>query len=408
MRFREVALALAVWFLCLPAAGAPGTRNVVEVTVAGESGDLEFEERLSSWFDTARFQVTVRPSTRITRGQILSPAAPDVLFVWVIVHPRSVHLYFSRAALGGSQPVYLTRRLSLSSGFDEVAAERTAQVVHLSSLALLEGQDRTPPAEILRHLEAEAPGTLAAGADSGEGSLTRTEATASLLDAHADGPLAASALAPAPPAIRHVVSPAAAGRGGAMPVDHAPRGGHSKGGRARPLPLVHAGVGYGLGHRYDEGFAHGPRVSLELDWALALRPRLSAQTFMPARSELDRVSLEVYGAGFSVAASVGAEMTRGFYLHVFGGPGFHLIRYRAYRSADFPILSTEQSHVEARPVLELGVGAVVGTRYPRVALVAQLAAALTRTRYAVMIGDERVDVARGPDLVPMTGVEVRF
>jgi hypothetical protein len=135
---------------------------------------------------------------------------------------------------------------------------------------------------------------------------------------------------------------------------------------------------------------------------------LLLQSIMPVENDLGAVRMRIAGATLSATASVGAALRPAFYGQVFAGPGLHLIGYRPMQSAGLPTLQPGPGQIEGRPVAVIGLGGVAGRRYPRLALVCELAIALTRTRYTITVGDDPVNVARGPDLMPTLGAEIWF
>jgi hypothetical protein len=283
-------------------------------------------------------------------------------------------LYFARRATEAGDAVYLVRTLTLDHGLDEIGAERVAQVVHLYSVALLEGQQTATRAEVEAHLDA-AP------------MLSATS------DAPGEQPPAPVAAPPSPPA------PTPSPRQATPDPDAGAR---------RSVLTIHGGVGYGVAHRFDEGVHHGPRATLQAGATIPVRARLAVQGLLPVHRDLDVVGLGLYGASGSLSAELEAPVTSGATLQGFVGLGLDWIRYEARRASELPALVTEEAQTEARPIAVLGASTVLGAGAPKVALVATVAVALDDTRYDVTVGDATRVVARGPRVSPTLGAELWF
>jgi hypothetical protein len=128
------------------------TRATVEVVLVGEVGrDPAFSRRVTSWFEPEQFRVTVRKVARLDASSILSPQRERAVHAWVLLHdPNHVRLYFACASGTQEEPAYLLRDLELESGLDEMGVENIAQVLHLSAVALLDGQAATRRDEVER------------------------------------------------------------------------------------------------------------------------------------------------------------------------------------------------------------------------------------------------------------------
>ena len=340
----------------------------VEVTLVGAVGKLPaFPARVTSWFDSNRFKVSVHTATRLDASSILSPKPQRGVYAWVLLR-SSTHgrLYFASASGPDRQTTYLVRDLDLEQGLDEMGAERVAQVLHLSTVALLEGQAATRREDVVRVLREEPEAQDAAEED-------------------------ASSTPPGP-------HPAPATK----TVPHA----NGKPSRGSTIDAELA-VGYGVSLRQDEGVWHGPRVGfgarMDNGWGL----QALGQGALPSTHELEVVELEFCGGSLRLAGTYRHTLVRSVALEWFTGPGLEIVHYRVRRSLD-PGVSPGRGDTEARPGIFAGLSGVFRHDSPRIAVTAECLAALTRTHYDVVSDDSRQTVGRAAPVVPSLGMCVRW
>src|SRR5690606_620135 len=155
--------------------------------------------------------------------------------------------------------IYCVRSVALQHGLDEVAAERLSQIVHLSAVALFEGQGEQQREQVKRLLEEE-PAAQEAPKPKSEPTLVprsrpRSEPTESAVE--------------------------------------------------RKTPLEHVAVlGYGASLRGDEGIWHGLRVGLSLSIDRAWTLGLGLQGYLPHERELNEVRLACWGLAFESGVGV--------------------------------------------------------------------------------------------------------
>jgi hypothetical protein len=339
--------------------------ETVEIVLVGAVGALPaFSGRVTSWFDSEQFAVTVRMVARLDPARILSPEPHDGVSAWVLLRdPNHARFYFASASGPNQQTSYLVRELELEQGLDEVAAEHIAQVLYLSIVALLDGQAATDREEMNRVL-CEEPTAEPSAEPSASAAQPRQEPT------------------------------------------HEPK-------PTPPKPQARAGIeseltlGYGASLRGDEGLWHGPRVGLGVRVADGWRLDVLGQGALPSRREVDVVELEFYG---------GFGRLSGGYRHVFSqnvalqwgvGPGLELVHYRPERSLDANV-TVGGGETELRPSLFAEVSGVFASSSPRIAVTIECMVSLSDTHYDVVMGDSRRVLGRSAPVVPLLGLETRW
>jgi hypothetical protein len=346
-------------------------RNVEVVLVGQLAMDPVFAARVTSWFAGERLHVTVRKARWLEPRQVLAPTGDAAVHVWVTLNGNALaRLYFASEHGPSGSPSYFLRELRLDNGLDEIGAEHVAEVLNLSTLALLEGQAQSAREELEQTLRAEpaaAPGPPASAAP------------------------ARAAEKPVPLSAARRPSAADVGAGAG---DRAPRRRWS------------ARVGYAASYRADEGTWHGPCAAFELALWRKLGLRAEALGALPAERELTPLELRFYGVAFAVAPSVRHALAAGIDLQWFVGPGLEVVRYAPVRPVSSEYQAGEAA-TEARPALTAGVGALWG-RGPVLAVVAQATLPLTKTHYDVVRAQAREVIGRASPIVPTLGVEVGF
>src|SRR6187399_31157 len=152
--------ALVVLLVCsvtrtTQAAAEAGVRQVHIALVGKLMGQPALPERFTSWFDASRYRVDVREQPTLDTEKVLSPPPDGAVYVWVTLRTDTeARLYFATAN-ADTAPLYSLREVTLDSGLDEVGAERLSQIVHLSTLALFDGQGEHERAQVARMLQEE-------------------------------------------------------------------------------------------------------------------------------------------------------------------------------------------------------------------------------------------------------------
>jgi hypothetical protein len=351
-------------FFVAHAAEASEPRATLEIVLVGALAESDtLRARMTSWFDPARFEVRVRGAAVIDPAAILKPDERVTLSIWISVEGAAARLYFASPSGSEDRPRYLLRELELERGLDEIGAERLAEIVHLSALALLEGE-------------------LTTGRDELERSLGKP--------------------APAPVATRDAAS---AREEAAMERDLARKPAAVATARRAPAGLDF-GVGYGVSFHSDEGVWHGPRASVALRVGSVVAVAVSSAFTLPQTHDLGTIGLRVeavsLAAGLRLATRI-AELTE---LQWLLGPGVEIVHYTPVLAATRADLSAGDT--EGRPFLMTGFAVLVGSNTLKAAFVGELCLSLSRTRYELEAGRERQLVAEPAMLIPRLALEARF
>lgn len=338
----------------------PPQRTLEVLLVGSVSDDATFGERVASWFDAAQFRVVVQRVPALEAKRVLEPSPASALTIWVSIDDDVAKLYFAAPATrSGDEPRFLLRSLSLTSGLDEMGAERAAEVVHLSALALLEGEQVSARAELERSL-------------SGENKPKRV----TNLDGRADPDFSRE------------------------PQESRPK-------LEASATSIEFGIGYGVSFHSDEGVWHGPRASGELGVGSALGLSLSAQVALPANHDLGELELRLQALQLSLSAGFRRALSAGLLVEVMAGPGLDIVDYRPQRS-DLAEVELGTGATEARPNLMAGFRLALGQSIVRVSLMAELALSLSKTHYDLTVGDGERVLARPSPFAQRFGVEARF
>ncbi len=364
---------LAVALLCttppsMAQSPPEASTDAVEVTLVGEVDRVPaFSARVTSWFDSNRFEVTVRTVARLNPASILSRKQHRGVYVWVLLRDSNHgRLYFASASGPDQQTTYLVRDLSLEQGLDEMGAERVAQVLHLSTVALLDGQAATRREDVERILRKE-------------------------------------------PAARPDAEPRAAT---AQPRPH-PKPDVKTEWRQNGEPdrrssiNAELAIGYGVNLRGDEGVWHGPRMGFGARLANGWGLQGVGQVTLPSTREMDVVELEFSGGFVRLTGTYRHALARGVALEWFAGPGLEIVHYRAVRSLD-PGVTAGRGDTEVRPSVFAGLSGVFRRGSPRIAVSVECMASLARTHYDVVVEESRRRVGRAAPVVPALGAEVRW
>jgi hypothetical protein len=341
--------------------------GVISVQVVGALGqDAVLRQRIASWFDADPFQVKVEPAARLDTRGVLAPEHAALVKVWVTrKSDKWARLYFATTSSDTGRVRYLIRDLELERGLDEVGAEEIAQTVHLSALALLEGQLESSREEVERALETE--------------------------------PETAPTLAPAAPVATPPVGPAE------KPVETPSEPAPSK----PPASVeLYPALGYGVDFRGDEGTAHGPRGRLQLAFPSGFGLWSRLQVTVPHTEALSGLNLELSGGSLLLAASFRKEVTPGVGLSGYAGASLELVQYRA-SAVPGVAFTPSGARSELRPRAVLGFLAAFGS-WPRLGVVTELGLAWRRSDYETARGGSRRVVAEATWLVPSVGLELEF
>jgi hypothetical protein len=268
----------------------------------------------------------------------------------------------------------LLRDLTLERGLDELGSEALAQAVHLSTVALLEGQVGTSREQLEQSLQAE-------------------PAPRSNQDAPSSPPLAA----PTATSEKSVES---------TPVELAPEHAAAEKTRGKARLEVRASLGYALSYGGGEGFAHGPRARARVGFAAGWGALARLQAVLPHRRELTTLNLDLYGGGALLAGSFRERLGDDLVIDAFAGPSLELVHYepRARSEAAF---APSPASTELRPQLVFGVLFGFGS-WPRLALVPELSVALHGSHYEATQNGEAITVARAARLTPSLGLELEL
>jgi hypothetical protein len=395
-RLRLLLLVVAVLGAGLARAEAPARRARVEVALVDPLGrEASLPKRISSWFDPETFRVEVKRAAYLDPRLVLHPAEGDVVYAWVTLGRADLlRFYFTTNVRAEGKVRYLVRALPLEHGLDEIALERVAEVVHLSTMALVESDRSTRREDVEKALGNEPPpGSAESAPDAPESappSLSSRGAAASsgAGDSPSSVPLRAPAATPSRP--RDAASARASDRG------DPPR---------RPARPGFA-LGYGGSYRGDEGFAHGPTVMGEVDlgrFGFGLR----VHGYLPVMNTLPPITVRRYSVSTSLVGRVRFPVGPFTTVEVELGPGIDVVDYRPLRSDD-PTVAIGAGETEGRPLVEGGACAVFGTAAPRVALCAELAVALMRTHYDVVVDGIHHGIGRPAPVSPALAAEARF
>lgn len=352
------------------AADEAGLREV-HITLVGKlAREPSLPERFTSWFDAAQYRVSVREQAVLDSAKVLSPPPDAGVYVWVTLRSDTqARLYFATASTTGA-PLYALRELSLDSGLDEVAAERLSQIVHLSALALFDGQGEHERGEVARMLDEEV---------SANPSSVPLRSPPPALSAPPPSPPPPQPSAPEPPPPR----PEA------------------------PASSFDFGVGYALSPRSDEGLWHGPALRAGLRFGIGLVLELEAQGYLPMEEDIQTVRLRFWGLGFGAGAGWGFRWSSGWYLSGALGPRVEVVSYQPVTSF-VDTITPVSGDVELRP--EVGVTGRLGVSGARLGagLFARAAYALSRTHYDLRTDASEREIAAPSRFLPTLGLELAF
>jgi RNA polymerase sigma factor (sigma-70 family) len=235
----------------------------------------------------------------------------------------------------------------LDGGLDEVGAERIASVLRLSTAAIAEGRAATPRPEVERSLSEERPAS--------EPSAARPRRS--------------------PP----VVAP-------------------------HRSPSLRLGGGYTVGWRGDEGWGHGPRLSLAGDYG-TLTWRAHAEAVLPHHAELQGVTLGL--ASIAAGLAVGAQArVSSLALRGLVGAGASVEHFSSNGATS---ITAAPSETQIRPFVQLGAELGVPVAAMELAFGLQCALWLDDTRYLIEHADGSERNLGGPGaLAPAVSAELRF
>jgi hypothetical protein len=366
-----------------PARSEPsGSAQRIEIFLVGALGrDATLARRVTSRFARTSFRVSANFAPHLDVGRVLQPGGEFVFQAWVVLlDETSARIYFTFAVPRETRTVYLLRDLRLEQGLDEIGAERIAEVLHLSVLALAEGHAETRREEL-------------------ETALARD---ASLLSS----PDPAHEVSPKPSAEQ-------AQPGGLPPLsattrrDVAERPAPNSRSKSRAQASVFQyGLGYGGSYRGDEGIWHGPRASLHLQGSV-VGGAVFVEGAFPSTHTFGSITLRTYAASAALLIEHHRAFAPSVSAEAFLGPGLDLVHYEPERTADSDV-SVGQDATEGRPKVVVGATLVLGRAPPRVSLVGSASIALTRTHYDVVLEGENHVVGRPWVVFPTAGAELRF
>lgn len=363
-----VTLLVGILTLSMPAAAEAGVREVHVVLVGRLAKEPALPERFASWFDAGQYHVSVREQPTLGTEQVLSPPPDGAVHVWVTLHHATeARLYFAMADADRA-PLYSFREVTLDAGLDEVGAERLSQIVHLSTLALFEGQGEHERAQVARMLDEEPVAAVA--------------------------PAAAT---PPPPPVLPPSPPPPAPRPPALsppPRDH----------RALALGF---GLGYAVSPRSEEGLWHGPAAHAGLRFACGVVLELEGQGFLPHEEDVGAVRLRFWGVALGVGAGWGRSWGSGWSVSGALGPRVEVVSYQPNVSLAHEITLTE-GETELRP--ELGITGRLGVQGASLGagMFLRAAYALSRTHYDLKTDTSAREIAAPSRFLPTAGLELTF
>ena len=350
------------------------TAVAVRVLLVGELGrEPTLPARIASWFEPSRFEVSVRAVERLQPARILAPAGAGELEVWLA--PRAgvgVRIYFATSGGAGRAPTFLVRDLALPQGLDEMGAERVAEVLHLSAVALLEGRAQSERREVEQGLREEPSSTPEAGA---------------MVDP--SGTAATKPLVRAP-------SPVPAAR--APPAGRTPR--------ARASGRVRAVVGYAASARGAEGIAHGPRLGGYFAFSSGLAFHALAGLTLPHSREYGVVTMRFDGFDVVLAPVLRRPFTTTLLAEAWLGPMLDVVRFQP-RSGS-PAAAPGASGVEVRGGLDGGGAFVIEGSSLSFALSLHAALLGPRSDYNLVTDGERHRLAASTSFIARLAGELRF
>ncbi len=341
---------------------------IVDIGLVGKvSDDPTLPRRITSWFDRRNFRVSTRSLGHLEASQILTPQQRGTVYVWVTLgQTGNARIYFATTRRSGRDPVYLIRDLQLSHGLDEMGSERIAQVLHLSTVAILEGQAETRRDEVERTLKADSATNAAHPQTTLDASKAKSDQANTQLPSSQEDSNA--------------------------PSD--PRG-------------IDFGVGYGIGFHADEGLWHGPRASLEYFLSRSFAVGGLIRTAIPHSQDVEGITLSVEAVSLGAIGGWHAPVTQSVWAEVYAGPGLDVVYHRPTEARN-PDATLAQGDTEARPTAIVGVGIVVGRAFPRVAFTTDATLLLSGTGYDLINGRSRHARAHAAEISPSIGVELRF
>jgi len=346
-----------------PSSAETATASLEVVLVSAAGVDPTLSKRITSWFNRDRIRVRVQVKAVLEPSAILRPEGDATLHAWVALEAARARLYFTRHDSASQSESYLLRELELEHGLDEIGAERLAEVLHLSALALLEGSMNTP----------------------------RTEVERSLGEPPAPTPAPAAATPPASKtelALERELS-------------------RPKKTEATPASSrVEIGLGYGLALHSAEGLWHGPRASLAWRSRAGLGVAALGQAGLPATHTLDGIDVRIHSLAFAAVGRYAHPMTLRWAVELCAGPGLTWVHYTPERAGAAVALGSSGN--EWRPTLTAGAALAFGASRLRAALSVELELSLARTRYELEAGRGALVVAEPSPFAPRFALEARY
>jgi len=345
---------------CVAAPQCQDTRTVVEISLVGRAAkDPTLASRITSWFEEKRFCVSIRTSPKVESHRVLAPGNAGTVHVWVSIGKNDIaHLYFATSSKSSQRPTYLVRDLPLQHGLDEMGAERIGQVLHLSAVAIVDGQAATLRQDVVQKLQA---------------------------DSDSDAPVATATVSS----------------------DTEPKRGIEGSAVNDPSQRIEVAIGYGVGFHGDEGVWHGPRASLEGYLRNTFGIGAILCTAMPNSTTVGIVNQKVEALGFESFAAYHSRITPSFDVFAYAGPGLEIVRHVPTKASD-PDVTVVPGQTDIRPNLIAGLGFRLGEAPPRFAFMFEGTALFSESRY-LLLDRRRYDVsATAAGFAPGAAVEVRF
>lgn len=362
-------LALAACLLGSYASASEAELRQVHINLVGQVGrQPTLPERFTSWFDPTEYQISIERPDKLDTERILSPPPDGAVYVWVTVrNDAEARLYFA-SAQPNRAPLYSLREVALDSGLDELGAERLSQIVHLSCLALFEGQGEHQRAEVEQMLDRESPPS-----------------------ASVESPPPA----PPPEPPRKETPP--------------PRYDTANDeGRGDDVGFrLEGALGYGFSYRSDEGLWHGPRGGLSAWMGDRFLVHLGVQGFLPHDEDIAQVQLRFWGGSIDLGLGAFARWGNGFLVALSAGPGLDVVRYEPQSSLSEQV-SIGTGELEVRPQVGLNLRWAVRGSALGAAVVVRAAYSLSRTHYDLQSDQGSRPIATPSRFLPTAVLELSF
>ncbi len=336
-------------------------------------------QRLQSWFRPAGVLTRCRYAAELEPQTVMQPSGHAGVRVWVLfsdstsrTRAGSAHLYFAVERSANQELRFLWRSVDLHSGLDELGGELLGQVIHLSSLALWEGNLSTSREQVAEKLARERRTPLV------------EPPTVSLA-----APVSGERIADAPiEATPHPIPGPLRGSPALVRITHRSVSTERGNKDGQFIPML--GVGYLVRWRGPEHVAAGPEMVLGISfWSreYALGVRATWQSLSTHVIVRDSATFETAGNALRLGTHVTLNMPRSIELTGELGGGLDVVRFRTARTTSQYTEPQSEPH-DLRPLAYFALGVQNQWGPLRLGLSALLAVQLLNTRYGVVTQDE--------------------